>query len=85
MEEGCIAMRRDARTKGNDVLTKSGRFMKGRDLLRSAFKEVTTRVFDCAGAKAEALAARVAVRTANFIMVNESKKEECLSDREPVG
>ena len=42
--------------------------MKGRDLLRSAFKEVTEREDCWEGAKAEAEARRAAAAT-NFIMV----------------
>lgn len=49
-------------------LTRAGRFMKGRDLLRSAFKATLVRA--CwAGAKAEADAVRRAARVAYFIMV----------------
>lgn len=49
-------------------LTRAGRFMKGRDLLRSAFKATLVRA--CwAGAKAEADAERRAARAAYFIIV----------------
>ena len=45
--------------------------MKGRDLLRSAFKEVAARPGCWAGAKAAAdPARRAAERAANFIMVS---------------
>ncbi len=43
--------------------------MKGRDLLRSAFKDVTERADCWLGAKAEAEARRAAAAT-NFIMVS---------------
>ena len=43
--------------------------MKGSDLLRSAFKDVAAREDCCAGAKAEADAARRVATAANFIMV----------------
>ena len=52
------------------VLTRAGRFMKGSEVLRSAFKEVAARLDRVAGAKAEAEPASIAkVRAANFIIV----------------
>jgi hypothetical protein len=50
------------------TLTRAGRFMKGRDVLRSAFKAVTELADCCIGAKAEADEARRARAAANFIM-----------------
>lgn len=44
--------------------------MKGRALLRSAFRDMTERVDCWAGAKAEADAENTATRVASFIMVD---------------
>jgi hypothetical protein len=53
------------------ILTRGGRFMKGRDLLRSALRETAEERADCcAGANAEADADKRATRAAvDFIMV----------------
>jgi hypothetical protein len=50
-------------------LTRGGRFMKGRDLLRSAFSDTTEREDCWAGAKAEADAEKTAIRVATFIII----------------
>jgi hypothetical protein len=44
--------------------------MKGRDLLRSAFRETTERADCWEGAKAEADADKSAIMAADFIMVS---------------
>jgi hypothetical protein len=62
--------RPDKARQKHGELTRGGRFMKGRDLLRSAFRETTDRADCWAGAKAEADAENTATIVASFIMVN---------------
>ena len=54
--------------------------MKGSDLLFSAFKDVTARADCCAGAKAEADAARREATAANFIMVDHKSMKKQMNE-----